>query len=122
MSLGETQAIFYELERIVALLERAETGSKKIKEDLPQVTAVVMSVQQALRVFWRLTSLFRKLGLPERWEETIRGVNTLARAATYAYFSVNLLMLGTPYGYIAGGIGLFNMATVTVAMSPMEGY
>jgi len=114
VSLGETQAIFQELERIVALLERVDLTSTKLERELPQITAVVITTQQALRLFWRLTSLMRKMGLPEDVANAIDMINAVARAATYAYYAMNLLSLGTPYGTIAGIIGLVSVGLISI--------
>jgi hypothetical protein len=109
MSLGETQAIFYELERIVALLERADTTSVAMQRRLPETTAMVITVQQTLRLLWRMSSLLRKMGLSEDQEEVVRQLTQIARYASYAYYAINLLNVGTPYGVVAGVIGLINV-------------
>jgi hypothetical protein len=69
---------------------------------------MVVTTQQALRLFWRLSSLMRRMGLSEEMNEAMATITRLARIAMYLYYAVSLLSLMTPYGAMAGGIGLAN--------------
>jgi hypothetical protein len=120
MSLAETQAIFEQLQRIDEILSRIENSSASIEHRLPEVTAMVITTQQALRLFWRASSFMTKMGLPPDWRQAVEALTKIAHAATYAYYAMHLLMLGTPYGYVAGIIGL--TTSMISAGQIFEGY
>lgn len=119
-------AIFVQLQRIDAILTKIMTGSggavagvgaggeetggvKELEDKLPEITALVMTTQEALRLTWRLAAIFNRMGLPDKVGEAIQTVSTLSRAVMYLYYALNLLQRGTPYGIIAGILGIVNI-------------
>ena len=103
------EEIFHQLERIDALLSKMEKSSAAMEKRLPEITAVVITTQQALRLLWRLSSLMRRMGLSEDMERAFQTLTKFARMAMYLYYALNLLETGTVYGVFAGVIGLANV-------------
>lgn len=128
MSLSETQAIFSELQRIEELLSKIEADSHTVEQRLPMVTAAFITTQQALRVLWRLQSLFRRMGLPEDVDAIAKVLNQLTRQVMYLYYASNLLWSGVAAGLTGGGFygvaaGLIGIVSVqAMVLTPMEGY
>lgn len=113
MSLAETREILTELEKIVALLEQVETKHvPKLKKDLPELTAVVITTQQSLRLIWRFSSLLNRMGLSDDVNEAIQRITQLTRMVMYLYYALSLLDSGTTYGLIAGVLGMINVGII----------
>ncbi len=105
MSLGEATQLFEILQDCNLLASEINFKIEDLHKRIER-TEVFITAQQALRVFWRLSSLMTKMGLPKDAAQAIKVLTKIAHVATYTYYAMHLLMMGTPYGMVAGVVGL----------------
>ena len=124
MSAGasDAQELYRVLQECQQLITQLNGEATRVIEKRQEITEVYITLQQALRLFWRLSRQLERMGLSEDFSEAMNRLTGLARAATYTYYAFLLLAKGTPYGYFAGTLGLIAMAMNITALSPMEGY
>ena len=109
MSLGETQAIFEQLQRINDILTAIETKTQGLERQLPETKEAVMTVQQFTRILYRMNHILAHMGLPENVNGAIRKLQELVFMARMVQMSISLLQLSTPYGWITGTLGLVSV-------------
>ncbi len=118
--LADAQELYDILLKINNLLDGITVEASKMDAKLPERTAMLITVQQLLRTFWRLTALLKHMGLSEDAGNAINMLNHVAQTAMHAYFALSLIEKSTVYGQIAGVIGLINVGISASTM--LEGY
>lgn len=123
MSLGEIQEVYTLLQQIDQMLGSIETKTQKLEKNAPHTAEFLFTASETLRVFWRLSGLLSRMGLPKEISQATRALNMFAHTVLIAYTATRMLMLGTPYGWVMGGIGVATtLLSVGTAANALEGY
>jgi hypothetical protein len=120
MSLSETQEIMQFLQEIMALLNNVEFKTKKLNSEMPQTSRGLATFRELERVALRYVALARRIGVPTEVEKAMDAFSKLIILITMAHMSMNMLMRGTPAGWLLGFAGV---AMTALSMgNPLEGY
>lgn len=106
MSFGETRQIMADLQEIMALLNQTSVKTERIITNLPKTKEALMTFQQFERVALRYLALSRRMGLPDDVAQTTEVLTRLIITVRMLQMSMNMLMLGTPFGWLMGAAGL----------------
>jgi hypothetical protein len=120
MSLAQTQELMATMKELMMVLSGVEAKTQKIVSDMPQIKQSLATFSQLERVALRYLVISRRLGLPDNVNNTLQQLSQLVIMIRMAQMSINMLMLGTPFGWAMGAAGLimtglsvtdFNMST-----------
>ena len=109
MSLGETQQIFILLNEINNLLDAIDAKCVTTEVKLNRVTTQAIMTTQILT---KISSIMRRLGLPEDVERALMKLQRLISIANQlrlVIHATNAAMAGTPGGALIAGLGLLMM-------------
>lgn len=106
MSLIETQQIMQALQEITRLLDGIQVKTTRIHSELPKTKEALMTFQQFERVALRYLALARRMGLPDDIAQTTEMISRLIITVRMLQMSMNMLMLGTPFGWLMGAAGI----------------
>jgi hypothetical protein len=113
MSLAQTQELMRTMQELMTLLNGVETKTAKITADMPQTKQTLAPFGQLERVAVRYLALAKRMGLPEDATRAIDMLSRLVVMARMARISINLLMVGTPFGW---GLGIAGLAMTTMSL------
>jgi hypothetical protein len=105
MSLAQTQELMATLKELTSLLSGVEAKTTKINSEMPQTKNSLATFSQLERVALRYLVISRKLGLPDSINNAMQ-LSQLVVMVRMAQMSINMLMLGTPFGWAMGAAGL----------------
>jgi hypothetical protein len=106
MSLAQTQELMATLKELTSLLSGVEAKTTKINSEMPQTKNSLATFSQLERVALRYLVISRKLGLPDSINNAMQQLSQLVVMVRMAQMSINMLMLGTPFGWAMGAAGL----------------
>jgi hypothetical protein len=106
MSLAETQELMRTMQQLMSLLNGVEAKTTKINSDLPQTKSSLATFNQLERVAIRYLAIARRMGLPDEATQAVQVLSELVVMIRMTQMSMNMLMLGTPFGWAMGAAGL----------------
>lgn len=108
------------LQEIMKLLNGVEIKTEKIQKDMPQTTRGLQTFRELERVALRYVALAQRIGVPTEVEKAMDVFSKLIILITMAHMSMNMLMRGTPAGWL---MGIAGVAMTAMSMgNPLEGY
>jgi hypothetical protein len=106
MSLSDTAQIYELLMQIDAVLNGINVKTEKVERQAPQLRENLATFRQLEQIALRYLIISRRMGLPENVQQATEQLTALIIIARQAQMTINLLMLGTPAGYLLGAAGL----------------
>jgi hypothetical protein len=106
MSLAETQELMRTMQQLMSLLNGVEAKTTQINSDLPRTKSSLATFNQLERVAIRYLAIARRMGLPDEATQVIQVLSELIVMIRMAQMSMNMLMIGTPFGWAMGAAGL----------------
>jgi hypothetical protein len=104
--MAEIQELMSMVQEINALLTDTVAKVNKIEAESGTTAEAVLTVQQFLRIMYRIEAILKKMGLPEDVGKAINAFSKVTHAAMMAWMSIRFLEMSTTYGLIFGLLGL----------------
>lgn len=103
MSLGEATELYGTLQEIDVLLGKLAVKTETVKTEAGHAVGQVREVEY---IFYRLTSLMSRMGLPPQIDSAIQKLQKMVLTIRMLHTAFILLESTTPYGWILGVISI----------------
>ena len=116
MSLGEIQQLYSNLQEIDVLLNNITAKTDKLKVEAGHARGELREVEY---IFYRLTSLLGRMGLPKEIDHAIMILQRLILTIRILHSALIFMQMGTPYGVVLAAFSIMG-ATITAGEMATE--
>jgi hypothetical protein len=114
MSMGEIQQVHEMLIKIDALLTSIETKTESVDKKTKSISGRGSELKEVEYIFYRVTSLMRRMGLPEDVNKAITTLQHAILTVRILTTAIYYLQATTPYGQLMAIVGLATFAFTVV--------
>jgi len=119
MSMAELPGLIAQLKECELLLDRVEVKAETVRVEVGHTRG---ELREAEYILFRVTSLLGRMGLPPEIDRAIYVVQKLIFTVRMLHYSMMMLEIATPYGWIMFLVGMGGMAITMGSGQILEGY
>ena len=116
MSLSEAQQIYQTCIQIDALLDKIESKMSKTEEKTARVIFYKDDLREIEYIFYRVTSLMARMGLPPEIDRAISQLQRLIVTIRALTMTMHYFQMATPAGWVLGLLGVISSALTVESM------